>query len=169
MRAQHRPAPDAPLAVSPSPSNGTEELALICEAAGNLYGVPLHDVVEVTRAVAVTAPSGDVDRTIGYIDLRGDLVPVMSGRAALGLTLRDTELDDRFVVVRASYGLAAVQFDGVAGVEAVLVPVRSAGPRPGLTVTRRATSTAGSAVVTLLDVGALLPAEPLLQNRRSSP
>jgi purine-binding chemotaxis protein CheW len=129
--------------------------------AGQFYALPLGDVVEVTRAVAVTAPSGDADRIVGYVDLRGELVPVISGRVALGLAPRATELDDRFVVVHASDRLTAIQVDGIAGVEEIALPIDpSTESRPGLAVTRRLTGAEGSALVTRLDVRALVPPRP---------
>jgi chemotaxis signal transduction protein len=135
-----------------------EELALVCTLAGNVYAIPLGDVVEVTRAVAVTTPSGDAGVTIGYIDLRGDLVPVVSGRMALALPLRDIQIDDRFVVVRADGRLAAIEVDGVEGVERIAVP-EGPGSVSGreLTITRRLTTTEGSAVITRIDVRSFVP------------
>lgn len=150
--------PAAALLAATAPSPDPAELALILAVDGNAYAIPLADVVEVTRAVAVTTPSGDSGSILGYIDLRGDLVPVVSGRSALGLASRDLELSDRFVVVRASGRLAAIQVDGVAGVEPIVAANdQSAASRAGLTVTRRSGDTQGSAVVTRLDVARLIP------------
>lgn len=151
-------APAAARLAATAPGPDPAELALILAVAGNAYAIPLADVVEVTRAVAVTTPTGDGGSIIGYIDLRGDLVPVVSGRSALGLPSRDVELSDRFVVVRASGRLAAIQVDSVAGVEPIVAPGDEiAASRQGLAVTRRKGDTRGSAVVTRLDVATLIP------------
>jgi chemotaxis signal transduction protein len=135
-----------------------EEMALVCSVAGNAYAIPLGDVVEVTRAVAVTTPSGQAGVTIGYIDLRGDLVPVVSGRMALALPLRDIQIDDRFVIVRAAGRLAAIAVDGVDGVQRIVVP-SGPGPASGpeLTITRRLTTSKESAVISRIDVGYIVP------------
>lgn len=148
--------------LSPPPAPPTrpdDEPALICAIAGNWYAVPLTDVVEVTRSVAVTTPSGDNDAILGYIDFRGDLVPVISARRALTLPERPVSLSDRFVVVRVGSRLTAIQVDAVEGVGAVAVPVDPvASSRSGLAVTRHARASNGSAMLTRLEVRRMVPA-----------
>lgn len=133
-----------------------DELALICAVAGNRYALPLADVVEVTRSVALTTPSGDVGAVIGYADLRGDLVPVVSARQSLSLSPRPVSVTDRFVVIRTGSRLAAIQVDAVEAVEAILAPSDSpVEATPGLRITRAGAGRRST--VTRVDVDRLVP------------
>lgn len=71
---------------------------LAFELAAQRCALPLADVTEVQRAVAITrlpnAPAG----VEGVFDLRGSLVPVMDLRARLGLPPKALEPGDRLVV-----------------------------------------------------------------------
>lgn len=133
-----------------------DELALICAVAGNRYALPLADVVEVTRSVALTTPSGDVGAVVGYADLRGDLVPVVSARRSLALSPRPISVTDRFVVIRSASRLVAVQVDAVEAVEAISAPsASSVEATPGVGITR-AGGGHGSTVIRV-DVDRLVP------------
>lgn len=120
--------------------------------------MPLEVIDEVVRAVAVTALSGMRGPLLGYVDLRGELCPVVDTRRLFHLQRRPLRPSDRMVVLRAGLQRLIVPVDEAGQVAAVRImddvppetvsPGRSGG-LPGL----RAASIdeLGGEIVALLD------------------
>jgi chemotaxis signal transduction protein len=76
--------------------------------------LPLEAVREVVRAVAVTPLSGRRGPLLGYVDVRGDVCPVVDARRIFGLRGRALRPSDRMVIL------------GV-GTDRLIIPVDEAG------------------------------------------
>lgn len=89
---------------------------LVFELAGSRYGLPLRDVVELTRAVQV-APLPKAPAIVeGIIDLRGTLAPVLDIRARFRHPPRPSEPSDSLIVAHAGSRPAALLVERIAGV-----------------------------------------------------
>ncbi len=73
--------------------------------------LPLATVREVVRAVAITPLGGHSSTLLGFINVRGDLVPVVDARATLHLPRRGMRTSDRMVLVTCAGGTMAVPVD----------------------------------------------------------
>jgi len=71
---------------------------LLVEIDGRTLGLPSSAVVEVVRAVAVTSLPKAPPVVLGVINVRGKVVPVISVRARLGLSVRPIAASDHFVL-----------------------------------------------------------------------
>jgi purine-binding chemotaxis protein CheW len=84
---------------------------LVFDLDGQRYGLPASDVQELLRAVAVVplleAPAG----VEGVINLRGRVVPVLSGRACFRRPHRPLDPADHFIVARGGDRLVALRVD----------------------------------------------------------
>lgn len=76
--------------------------------------LPLEAVQEVVRAVAVTPLSGRRGLLLGYVDVRGDVCPVVDARRIFRLRGRELRPTDRMVIL------------GV-GTDRLVIPVDEAG------------------------------------------
>lgn len=153
---------DPTIPIGPSPtrtlSGGPDrQPALIFVVEGGRYAIGLADVLEVTPAAALMSPSGIESVLVGYLDLRGEVLPVLGARELLALPSRPLALTDRFVVVRTGPRGAAIVVDRVEGVEDVdLIAPPGNDRQDGLTVGRRARATEGEALVAFMDLDRLL-------------
>ena len=59
--------------------------ALLFELAAQRFAVALGDVIEVVRAVAIRRLPSAPAITLGIIDVRGEIIPVLDVRARFGL------------------------------------------------------------------------------------
>lgn len=73
---------------------------LLVDVAGEQFGINAADVLEVTRAVAVTPVRGAPECVDGVIDVRGTMVPLIDLRRRLGRPTRPIQLEEHLVVVR---------------------------------------------------------------------
>jgi purine-binding chemotaxis protein CheW len=80
---------------------------------GHRYGLDSAGVVEIVRAVAITALPGAPSVIEGVVDVRGAVVPVFDLRARFGLPGRPIALADRFVIVQTPARVAALHVDEV--------------------------------------------------------
>jgi purine-binding chemotaxis protein CheW len=78
--------------------------------------LPLSDVQEIARAVAVTGLPDAPAFVAGVIDVRGTLVPVLDLRWRFGLPRRPVEPADHLVLARTGGRVVALHVDGVDGV-----------------------------------------------------
>ena len=79
---------------------GTREI-LVFEAGGQRYGLPIGDVRELVRAVAIT-PLPDAPAVIeGIVDVRGRVLPVLDVRARFRLPAKALDPSDHFIVASA--------------------------------------------------------------------
>lgn len=86
---------------------------LVFDVAGQRFALPLPNVREVLRAVAITRLPEAPAVIEGVIDVRGNLVPVMDIRARVGLPQRPLELEDRLIVVESDDRTLALRVDRV--------------------------------------------------------
>lgn len=95
------------------------------------YGVAIRDVIEVARAVAVTALPNAPQCIEGVVDAHGELVPVIDLRARFGLPPRQPDLGEHLVLVRAgaraagfradrAVDVVTVDSDGLASAESIV-------------------------------------------------
>lgn len=79
---------------------------LVFEVAGQRYGIPIADVRELVRAVAIT-PLPDAPSVIeGVVNVRGRVLPVLDIRARFGMPPKPLDPSDHFIV--ASTGARGV-------------------------------------------------------------
>lgn len=83
---------------------------------GQTYALPLAAVDRVLRMVEITPLPGAPEVVEGIINIQGDVVPVVSIRKRLGLSLRAAEAADSLVVVRARTRRLAIIAESVLGV-----------------------------------------------------
>jgi len=97
-------------AAAPEPSKIPIE-ALLFELAAQRFAVPLSDVVEVLRAVAIRALPSAPAITLGIIDVRGEILPVLDLRARFGLDEKALDISDQFIVAHAGPRKVALHVD----------------------------------------------------------
>jgi purine-binding chemotaxis protein CheW len=83
------------------------------------YAIPVVQVREIVRAVAITRLPGAPSVIEGVVNLRGTLTPVFDLRRRFGLPLREISLSDLLVVAHAGRRTAMLRVDGALGVRAV--------------------------------------------------
>jgi purine-binding chemotaxis protein CheW len=96
---------------------------VILELDGRRYGLPIWQVVEMVRMVAVTPLPSSPDWVTGVINLRGQTIPVIDLRRRFGLEPEPYGLDTPLCIVRAFDRLMAVVPD--AAVEVIEVHERA--------------------------------------------
>lgn len=94
---------------------------LIFELSGARFALPMCDVVEVVRAVAIRALPSAPPITLGIIDVRGEVVPVLDARVRLGFPHKALELSDQFVIAYAGARCVALHIDAAIGLETLSV------------------------------------------------
>lgn len=85
------------------------------------FALPLSQVREVIRAVAMVPLPGASPIVEGIIDVRGEIVPVLDIRARFGLPPARLASTQRLVLARARARGVALRVDQVAGLERVPV------------------------------------------------
>lgn len=105
-------------------SGGEVTTFVVVVVDGRRFGLPLDAVEEVQPAVALAPLPGAPVLVEGLLDLRGDVLPVVDGRRALGHPSRPTGLSDRLVVLHTTARRLAVRVDEV--VDLVEAPTRDA-------------------------------------------
>lgn len=104
----------------------TEEV-LLWRTGSEWFGVQLPAVVEVTPVAAITRKAGRrTDDLLGWVSLRGELVPVLDADRLLGMTPSPVAASDRFVVLLVDGRRLAVRVHEVANIVRVNA---SAAPR----------------------------------------
>ena len=101
--------------------------------------LPLEAVREVVRAVAVTPLSGRRGALLGYVDVRGDVCPVVDARRIFGLRGRALRPSDRMVILGVGLDRFIIVVDEAGRVSTVRVvedvPSASVAPVPSRTPT----------------------------------
>lgn len=120
-RPQATAEPPAPKAEPPAPK-GPVERFVVFRLGSDSYAVPLQRVVETDRMPRVTFVPGLPASLRGISNLRGDIIPIIDLRHAMGMGETEITVANRLVVVRAtaesSVGLIV---DGLAGLGAFWV------------------------------------------------
>jgi purine-binding chemotaxis protein CheW len=91
--------------------------ALVFELAGERFALPLADVVEVLRAVAIRPLPLAPAIVEGMFDLRGELVPVLDLRARLRLPPRALTPSQHLIVATACSRTVALRVDQALALE----------------------------------------------------
>jgi purine-binding chemotaxis protein CheW len=114
--AQPQSAPQARSARSSPQAGGY----LVLRVEGRRFALRLDSVREVVRMAALRPIPRAGLAQVGLLDLRGEVLPVISLRAAFGVPDLDDDLDSRIVIVRQaerSYGLKVDAVDTVIQLE----------------------------------------------------
>ncbi len=97
-------------------SGVTEEL-LIFELGERLYALPSSQVREVLRAFsAVPIPIAPAI-VEGLLNVRGDIIPLLSLRRRLGIAERPLSLTDHFIIAKEGSRLLALRVDRVVNLQ----------------------------------------------------
>jgi purine-binding chemotaxis protein CheW len=86
------------------------------ELAGQKYGLPVENVVEVIRMVAVTELPSMPAGMLGVINLRGEVTPLLDLRQVFDLPQQQLGLDIPILVARANGKPFAMVVDAVDGI-----------------------------------------------------
>lgn len=86
---------------------------LIVRIGGVRCGLDLSDVVQVIAAATPEPLPGGPATVLGVLDLHGDVIAVLDGRACLGLDPAPLHPDDRFVVLAIGEGRQGLRVDAV--------------------------------------------------------
>jgi purine-binding chemotaxis protein CheW len=90
----------SPASAAPGADRLTREV-LVFEVGGQRYGLPIADVLELVRAVAIT-PLPNAPAVIeGIVNVRGRIVPVLDLRARFRLPAKPLDPSDHFIVAAA--------------------------------------------------------------------
>jgi purine-binding chemotaxis protein CheW len=131
---------------------------LIFRLWGERYAVPLAQVREVVRVVAITRLADSSALLEGVVDVRGELVPVLDLRALLGCAPKAVELSDELVFIAAGGRTLAFRSEPPSALSVVdsglVVETQAvvAGFRSALSMVQQP-----EGLVLLLDTEALLP------------
>jgi purine-binding chemotaxis protein CheW len=93
---------------------------LVFTVNGHEHALPVEDVVEVVRLVAVTPLPEAPAWVAGVINMRGRVIPVIDLRTRLGLPPREPDLSTPIIVVGGSEPAAGLVAD--AAVEVLALP-----------------------------------------------
>ena len=105
---------------------------VVFEVAGQAYGLPVADVRELVRAVAIT-PLPNAPAVIeGIVNVRGLVLPVLDFRARFRLPARPLDPSDHFIVASAGPRGVILHVDGATHLalvdEASIQPPDTLGP-----------------------------------------
>lgn len=159
------PSRDAMQGGTTPPEAGGEELRLIVfRLEGEAFGLPLDVIQEVARGSDLRAASGGDPSVESELVLRGEAVPLVDLRAALGMEPTSDPGRGRIVVAVLPGGdRVGLLVDAVDGVRSL--PRRALAPVPrffrNASVCVRGVLRAGEELIVLLDPVGLRAGEPL--------
>lgn len=87
--------------------------------AGQIYGLPVEQVIEVVRIVAITEVPEAPQGMLGVINFHGEVIPLISLREVFGLPWRDLELNTPVLVTSTAERLFGLLVDEVNDVGAL--------------------------------------------------
>src|SRR5689334_4506958 len=91
--------------------------SLVFTLAAERFALPLRDVHQVLRAVAIRGLPGAPRVVEGVIDLRGELLPVLDLRARFALGQKLLAPSDHLLIAQAGARKVALRVDQVLGLE----------------------------------------------------
>lgn len=91
---QHRQASRHPS------ENAFSSQSLLLSVGDTVYALDIYAVEEVVRMAALTTKPGAPPWLAGYLNLRGDVLPVVDLRSRLRNVVADVDLDNLIVIVR---------------------------------------------------------------------
>lgn len=92
---------------------GAEQQYVVFRLMGQLFGAAIDVVREVNHLTNVTRLPNTPEYVEGVIDLRGEVLPVISLRKRLGLPTKEADADTRLMVLSLGERSAALVVDGV--------------------------------------------------------
>ena len=151
---------------SPAPVELRELLVVTLDA--DSFAISVEDVREVLRAAQPTALANAPAIVEGVLNVRGELVPLLSIRSRLGRRPREMRAADYIVVARASGRVIAFAVDSV--VELRRIPAgditEAAAVMPGTSHVKGVARLPDGAMV-IHDLAALLDADELFRLERA--
>ncbi len=87
--------------------------AVVFTLDGQQYGLPLPAVDRTVRMVAITPLPHAPDNVLGIINVRGQIIPVLSLRGRFRLPEREPALTDHLVIARTARRTVALVADAV--------------------------------------------------------
>jgi purine-binding chemotaxis protein CheW len=103
------------------PAVTTAVESLLFEVSGGRFAVPMCDVIEVVRAVAIRPLPAAPAITLGIIDVRGEIIPMLDVRIRFGSPHKPVELSDQFIIAHAGSRRVGLHVDLVLGLETLTV------------------------------------------------
>jgi purine-binding chemotaxis protein CheW len=94
-----------------APDSAPSRRILVFAAGGLRFGLPLADVREVVRSVAVDSLPGAPAVVSGAIDVRGEIAPVVDIRVRFGAEAVPVSATERFIICRTPQRLVALRAD----------------------------------------------------------
>ena len=137
---------------SPARSHVAQVEVVVFTLDGREHALPVRDVVEVLRMVAVTPLPEAPGWVAGVINLRGRIVPVVDLRARLGMAPHEPDLSAPIIVVRAGEAVAGLVADRA--VEVLALPSEAVEPPDRLTASAaavRGVAREGDRIILVLD------------------
>ena len=89
---------------------------LVFTVGSREYALPVEDVIEVVRMVAVTPLPDAPSSVMGVINMRGHVIPVIDLRSRLGFPAHEPDLSTPIVVVGWGEAAAGLVADGTSEV-----------------------------------------------------
>jgi len=129
---------------------------LIFEIDDCVFGVPAEHVRQVLRAAALF-PLLEYPKLVeGGLNLRGEIIPVIDGRAILSRPHKPIEPSDHMIVIGARQKLVAIHIDRALELARLEARTDTAEPPPGKLIERIVNTWRGATAI--LDVDGLLAA-----------
>jgi purine-binding chemotaxis protein CheW len=95
--------------------------SLLFEVSGQRFALPLFDVIEIVRAVAIRPLPSAPPITLGIIDVRGEILPVLDVRVRFGCAHKAVGLSDQFVIAQAGPRRVVLHVDAALGLSMLSV------------------------------------------------
>jgi purine-binding chemotaxis protein CheW len=92
---------------------------LVFDVHGERYAIPVADIRELIRAVAIARLPGAPDVVEGVIDLRGAVVPIFDLRRRFGLPPLAVALNHSIVIANAGSRVAGFRADTIVGLQQI--------------------------------------------------
>jgi purine-binding chemotaxis protein CheW len=105
---------------SESPVTTTVE-SLLFEMSNERFALPVCYVIEIVRAVAIRSLPVAPAITLGIIDVRGEIIPMLDVRIRFGSPHKPVELSDQFIIAHAGSRRVGLHVDLVLGLETLTV------------------------------------------------
>jgi purine-binding chemotaxis protein CheW len=80
------------------------------------YAFPLSTVMKVIHAIEIRRLPGSPEIITGIINIKGQIIPVADIRKRFGLANRETELNDRIIIINTGSREIAMLVDSVTGI-----------------------------------------------------
>lgn len=110
--------------------NLDSSLYLTFTVSGQTYGVPIHSVIEINREFGVTPIPQTPDYVLGFVNLRGKVIPIIDLKRRFGLGSAEQLKESCIIVIRGINGAMGVWVDSVC--EVIDFPKESVNSAPNI-------------------------------------